>query len=139
MAKVPGKGTILSHGVAGSPIVYTAITQRASIDGPDATVGTAKTTDLDSVAEEYRPTLPDGGELSMEIWYDPAGTTHKLLTTFQVTPSVELWQLTFADTGVSKIPFSGILTGFKPAGMNPDGYLTASIKIKSTGGLTWPT
>jgi hypothetical protein len=136
MAKVPGKGTTLAHGVSAT---FTTIAQRASIDGPDAKVGTANTTDLDSAAAEYRPTLPDGGELSMQIWWDPAIPTHQLLTSLWTTPTVESWKLTFANATPSVCPFSAILTGFKAGGMTPDGYLTADIKMQVTGLITWPS
>lgn len=138
MAKVPGKGTLLKHGVGTGPTVYTTIVQRMSIDGPDAKVETQKTTDLDSVAAEYRPTMPDGGELSMSLWWDPATATHQLLTDLITTPAVEHWEIVYADTGASLTIFDGILTGFKPGGMDPDGYLTAEIKIQVTGAITWP-
>lgn len=138
MAKVPGKGTLLQHGVGTGPTVYTTIVQRMSIDGPDSKVGTQKTTDLDSTAEEYRPTLPDGGELGMSLWYDPAAATHQILTDLLNTPTVDLWKIIWADTGLSVITFSAILTGFKPGGMDPDGYLTAEAKFQVTGPIVWP-
>jgi len=135
MAKVPGKGTTLSHGIA---TVFTVIAQRASIDGPDAKVGSQKTTDLDSTVEEYRPTLPDPGELSMSLWWDPSQATHELLTTLWTTPTIEAWKVTYANALPSVCTFNGFLVGFKPGGMTPDGYLTAEVKIQLTGPIVWP-
>ena len=138
MAKNPGKGTLLQHGVGVGPIVYTTIASRISIDGPDSSVGTVNVSDLDSTAVEKAATLPDGGKVSMEIWYDPTGATHKLLTGLQTTPSVEQWQLKFADVAGTVLPFKAILTKFKAGGMKVDDYLNASTELEITGPITWP-
>lgn len=135
----PGKGTLLQHGVAGTPVTYTTIAQRVEIDGPESEMGTRDTTDLDSPAKEYGSTIYDTGELSLTINWDPGDTTHTLLTTLQQAGTLELWQLVFTDTvteGVaagSTFAFSGILTKFKPGGMTVEGTLTAEVTIKGSG------
>lgn len=137
--KNPGKGTQLKHGVGTGPTVYTSIAQRTKINGPDGKVGSVDVTDLDSAAKEYRPTLYDGGEVSMDIWYDPTTTTHKLLTGLLTAPTVDKWEITFADAAATPVTFDAFLTEFTPGGMEPEGYLMASIKLKITGAPIWPT
>jgi hypothetical protein len=130
--KTKGLGTILQAKISGT---FTTIGQRMEIDGPDNSVGTKETTDLDSLAVERRATLPDGGELSIKVWFDPNDSTHATLAGWvssppAVTPS---WKLIFPTTPTKSYPFDGVLTGFKPGGMTPDGYITADLKIAITG------
>lgn len=131
MSVVQGKGTLLQHGVTGTPIVYTTIANRVSIDGPDMSVAEIDTTDLDSLAMESIPGLPDMGSVSMQINYTPSAITHKLLLGFMLTPSVELWQIVFRDG--TKFPFSGYLTKFSDTGAEVNGKITADIEIRVTG------
>lgn len=139
MAKNPGKGTQLKHGVGTGPTVYTAITQRTSIKGPGTQVGKADVTDLDSIVKEYRPTLGDPGEMSFDIWYDPVAATHQLLTDYLSAPAVAKWQLKFSDDAATAIPFDGFVSGFEPGGMDPEGYLMASVKIQVVGNIPYPS
>lgn len=131
MSITQAKGTLLQHGVAGTPIVYTTIANRVSIDGPEMTVEEIDATDLDSLAMETEPGLPDPGSISMTINYKPTDTTHKLLYDLVFTPTVELWQLVFKDG--TKYPFSGWLSKFAPGGVEVNGKLTAEIEIRVTG------
>src|SRR6478752_7344362 len=99
MGLVQAKGTLLQHGVPGTPpaITYTTIAQRVSIDGPEMSVAEIDATDLDSLAMESEPGLPDAGSVSMTINYDPKSATHQLLFDLVFTPTVEPWQLVFRD------------------------------------------
>ncbi|WP_422923748.1 hypothetical protein [Singulisphaera sp. PoT] len=134
MAKNPGLGTKLKHGVAGTPPVYSEIAQVSKISGPGGEVGTRETTDLDSTAKEYEPTLYDGGEISFTVYYDPV--MHALLFTLWTTPSKELWQLVFNDSVHTTFSFKAILTKFSPTGMEVEGNLEAEITIKISGPVT---
>jgi hypothetical protein len=132
--KNPGLGTVLQLKIS---MTYTPVSQRVSLDGPELAVGTANTTDLDGTVETYRPTIPDSGELSGTLYYDPqeASTTHSTMFTAITAPSqtLNLWKLIFTDSVASTLSFSGILTKFKPTGMTKDGNLSADFTIKVSG------
>jgi hypothetical protein len=130
--KNPGLGTILQLSISST---YTNVAQRVSLDGPELAVGTANTTDLDGTVETYRPTLPDSGELSGTLYYDPQDSTHSALFSAVTAPSqtLNLWKLKFTDAAASILAFSGILTKFKPTGMTKDGNLSADFSIKVSG------
>lgn len=127
MAIVAGKGTLLK-------LDSTTIAQRVTISGPSRSVGSAETTHLDSATKTYRPTITDNGELSLDIEYDPADSTHISLEGLVNSPSIESWTLEFAN-GAS-YEFDGFVTAFEPSGMEVEGNLTASLTIKLSGGLT---
>jgi hypothetical protein len=134
--KIPGLGTQLQATIAS---VLTTIAGRVSIDGPDSSVGVKETTDLDSTAVERRPLLPDGGDLSAQVWLDPSEPTHSFLAGLQATPPPlpVAWKLLFNTSPSHSGAFNGILTQYKPGGMTADGYLTADIKISLSGIVTW--
>jgi hypothetical protein len=133
MAINVGQGTILKNG-------STAVTQVVEVDGPAATVGTKETTNLSNTSKSYRAQLPDGGEVSATIQYDPADATHQALTTLinQWPQALTTYSVTFNTTaGTDKATFSAILTEFHPKGMNTEDNLEADIKFKVSGVVTW--
>jgi hypothetical protein len=135
----PGKGTLLQHGVTGSPAVYTTIVQRTEIDGPESEMETRDTTHLDSEAREFASTILNGGEASLNLEYDPGEDTHTLLTDLHQAGTLELFRIVFADVvtaGVaagSTLDFDAIVTKFKPTGMTVDGNLSAEVTLKVSG------
>lgn len=134
MGKSVGKGTQLLLSISS---VFTAIANLTEVDGPDGSVGTVEATDMESDAKEYLPTIPDGGDVSGKVLYDPEETTHEKLQELHDTPSVEAWKIAHANSGASTNAFSGILTKFKPTGMTIEGVLSADITIKKTGKSTY--
>lgn len=129
MAEVLGKSTLLKNG-------STTIGQVVSISGPSWSVGTIETTLLASTNKTYLQGLPDGGEVSAVIQYDPADSSQQILTGLMATPAVSTWSITFTDAGAAVYAFSGILTGFEIGGMEQESIVTANISIKLTGAIT---
>lgn len=135
MSKVVCKGTVLQQDIAS---VYTALAQLISIEGPGPEVETFDATALDSgVGKEFDVTgYVDGGELSFDLFFDPALGGHQNLTDLLTTPVVENWKEIFSDA--TAWPFSGILTGLSPTTDMGDA-LKASCAIKLDGLVTYPT
>lgn len=138
MAIFPGQGTILKTTIANNA---TAIVQVVEIDGPTAEVGTIETTNLADVVKKYRAQLPDPGEITATIQYDPNTNTHQTLTTMWGTWPQQLvtWNVVWPTTNNSNAAFSAVLTKFSPKGMNEDDNLEADISLKLSGLITWPT
>lgn len=130
-------GVKLKHGT-GSPLAYTAIAQITKIDGPGREVGERETTNLDSEADEWAPTLTKNGELSGELEYDPQGDTHKIMDDYVDNPAVADWQLLLPDTvnGQTTFTFRGFVKKFSPTGMEREANLVASFTIRVTGKIT---
>jgi hypothetical protein len=132
MSVIPGLGTLLKATITS---VLTTVAQRVSIDGPEMSVGTAETTNLDSTWKTFRPTLPDGGTLSGTLQYDPKDASHAFLFTLISSPSQtgNVMNLVFKDGTIAA--FTGILTKLKPTGMEVEGNLEAEFEIKVTGDI----
>ncbi len=128
MGYLPGKGTLLK--LNGSTIA-----QRVKLEGPDSKVGEADVTHLDSTFKEFRPTIPEAGNISGTLLYDPADTTHQDMEALRNVPSTEAWELEFSDG--SSDAFDGFLMEWKKSGMEVEKYVEAEFKIRITGLITF--
>lgn len=132
-AVIPGEGTVLKVTISST---LTAIVQVTNISGPTFGVASVETTALDSTAHTFRPSkLVDGGEVSLDIEYDPNNSTHQAFTALLAAPAIVACELIFNDTLTthSKIAFNAFLTGFEPGGMTVEENLTAAVTLKVTG------
>lgn len=136
IAVYPALGTTIAVDTTGGSTTYTTIGQVLSIEGPSNEVGSVETTNLSSTRKTYRPTLPDGGELTFELEYDPSDTAgHKFLRGLADAPQVLSWQVGYPLSPVVKDTFQGFLTKFAPSAGGPEENLTASVTIKVTGAV----
>lgn len=140
-AVIPALGTkIAVDKTGGETPTYTEISQVLSIEGASNEVGSVETTHLGSTRKTYRPSLPDGGETSFEIEYDPADAEHVFLRGLADAPAVRSWRIIYPTAPKATYhTFSGFLTAFNPSAGGPEENLTASITIKVTGPIVEST
>ena len=141
MTKHICKGTVLNQKVS---TAFIPVAQIISLDGPGMESETfeADTLDNASAGIPYQSTgRTEGGSLSGELFFDPALAGHLNLTYLLEnpaepetvgTPSVELWQMIFADPATTEWDFSGAGFSLSPAVALNDG-LKASFSIKLSG------
>lgn len=129
---IPGAGTLLQISIAS---VYTTIGQRVSIKGPSVEVNNADTTHLDSSTVTSRPTLADGGEVSIQVFFDPTDSvSHQELAALASTKATTSFKLIFNVAGPNNTySFSGYLNKYELSGMEWSANLTADITIKING------
>ena len=134
MANYDAFGTKLKRGGTAG----TAIAQVTNISGPGLSADTLDVTSHDSTNawREFLGGLKDGGEVSLDLNFDPAGTTHKnasggLLYDFEAGTATT-YALVFPDAASTVWSISAIVTGFEPAAPM-DGKLAASVTLKVTG------
>lgn len=135
MAVLVGLGTSLKFTISST---LTVIAQVVSIDGPSIEAATTETTNLADVVRKFRTQLPDPGEITFTIEYDPADTGHTALFSAVMTwpQSAVACELDFSGTGTHKWTFSGFVTHFGLKGMNVDDNLEADVTIKVSGNIT---
>lgn len=133
MATVPGEGTTLKVTITATPTVIGAV---ISVDPPELARPPIDTSHLTSNPREYRVGVLDISELTFVINYDPGTTTHAYLTSSILAGTLEVWLLTFADSGTATYGFSGYLSSFKPESIELDGNVTATVKIRPTTTIT---
>jgi hypothetical protein len=130
-----GTGTLLK-------VATVLVANRVSIGGPTMAVPSIDKTTLDDTKRRFRPGLPDAGELSLSVYYDPKAATHITLLSWWKTPGLKACVLEFADGGPGGTPvgstyaFDAFLTGFDHNGEELDGMLGADITLKIDGDIT---
>lgn len=137
MSAISSFGTLLKIGDGEGSESFTAIAQVMDISGPEQTLGTQEVTPQTAPngAKVYIPTLLDGGDVSMDINYEPAGATHDQTTGLikdQTDRTLRNFELVFPDTGTTTWSFSAFVTKFAPTAP-VEGALTASITLKISG------
>lgn len=136
MTNINAFGTKLYRGT--SIASGTAIAQVTNISGPGLSADTIDVTSHDSTGgyREFLQSLKDGGEISLDLNFDPTGATHKnasggFLNDFQTGTAVN-YTLAFSDAATTVWKFSGIPTGFEVEAPIDD-KLAATATIKITG------
>jgi hypothetical protein len=133
MAVIPASGTMLSVDKLGTGVTWVEVGQIESIEGPSNSVGSIEKTNLSSLRKEYRPGLPDGGEVSLDVQFDPTDAEHVYLRGLADTPVVKSWRVTYPCTPAVKDTFDGFVTAFNPSAAGDEDNLMASVTIKVTG------
>jgi len=131
-------GTLLKIGDGGSPTeVFTTIAEVLDISGPALALGTEDGTHHSSPGgwRQKIATLLDGGEVSLEIQYDPAGATHNAATGLiadMVNRTLRNFKIVFPNVGNTTWAFAAYVTGFEPSAP-VEGKLTASVGMTVSG------
>lgn len=135
----PALGTTLSYSIdAGVTWVSIGqVTTLSKVGGSE--IGERDTTNLASTAKTNAPTIPDHGEATFELNYDPTDVAHIQLMSWSGSPgTIPMWKAAYATSPVKSATFSGwvkTLDGVNAGGV--DDNLAASVTIRVTGAVTW--
>ncbi len=132
MAGIDAYGTVFKRGDGGGPEVFAAIGNVASVSGPSTSRNTIDVTAHDSPDGwmEFVGGLKDGGEVSLEVHYDPA--KHDTLVDDYDDDDPRNYQVVFPDTGSTTWAFAGVMSGFEVEAPVDD-KLAATITFKVSG------
>jgi len=116
----------------------TAISQCKSVDGPDESIDAVDTSNMDTTGGKrtYQPTLVNGGQIKLEIKYDPDDVMHKKLIADAEAMTARAFELSETDAApVAKTAGTGIITAL---GWKRDfaDVLLMSVTIQVSGALT---
>lgn len=133
----PAQGTLLGCDFV-TPSTYVDIGEVLTIK-LSGEVGSIETSKLASQKKTYRPGLPDAGELTFDVHFDPTDpVAHVYLLQLSNTPAIHKWRVTFAtlDSAGNPSPTTETLTGFvtklEQSADGPEENLAASITVKCT-------
>lgn len=132
MAGIDAFGTQLKRGDGGGPEVFTAIANVTNFSGPGLSREPHDMTAHDSPDGwmEFAGGLKDGGEVSVDINYDPS--VHNTLIADFADSTPRNYQMVFPDTPPSTWAFKALLSGFEPTAPVDD-KLAASVTFKVSG------
>jgi hypothetical protein len=137
MAIVKCKGTKLQHTVSASLV---DIAQILSIEHSGSGSETFESTTLDGgVYKTFAPTgYSNPGQVSAEIFYDPALAGHQAVTDLIATPATNAMKIIYADTAATNQAFTSAGVEFGATVAMDDG-LKASLTYTVTGDPGWPS
>lgn len=130
---IEAQGIVLAVTV-GSPTNMTTIGNVVSFSGPGGSASVIDITNLSSTAKEKMMGLPDEGQLTMDINYDPDNASHILIRNARKTRTRCEFTITLTDTTNTVLTFRGYVLGFAiTAGV--DQVVKASITIEIDGAV----
>ncbi|WHX19830.1 phage tail tube protein [Streptomyces malaysiensis subsp. malaysiensis] len=131
MAGLDAFGTQLQRGDGGSPETFTAIANATSITPPALARETLDVTSHGSPDQwrEYLGGLKDGGEVSIDINYDPR--LHDTLVEDFNDPNPRNYKVVWPGT-LGNWAFAAVLTSFEPEAPHDD-KLAASLTFQVSG------
>jgi predicted secreted protein len=137
MAALSAFGTFLKIGNGGGPETFTTISYVRDISGPSLEMEALETTNHSSTSgwRTFIGGLLTGGEVTLEILYDPDDATHNAtagLINDMENRTVRNFQLVFTDPTPTTWSFAALVTGFEPSAPYDD-LLTASVTLTVSG------
>jgi len=117
MAQVVCKGTVLKQTISS---VLTAVAQVISLEVAESKGETyeADTLDNSGAGIPKKPTeRAEGGDVTGELFFDPALAGHQAITDLITTPALCVWNIVFADSGSTVLAFTSASVGL---GVNVD-------------------
>lgn len=137
MAGLDAFGTALQRSDMATTPVFTEVANVTNISGPSISRATHDVSAHDSPDGymEFIGGLRDGGEVSIDLNYDPQDTTHQNFTTTDLDEADPRdYKIVFPD--LSEFDFSAVLTSFDVTASFDD-KLTGTAAFKITGKPTF--
>lgn len=135
MAYLKFQGMTLSLHDGADPGAQVDIEQITGIDGLSATTTVNDRTVMSSSAIEKSPGLPDYGNLTIDLFYDPSLTGHANLRAAAAAQDVREGILTFADG--QTVTFQGFVSQVPSVSGSANGDFTGQAIIEVTGAPTF--
>ncbi len=131
---VAAKGTLLKRGGTLSTDAYVSVGRVVSIGGPNTSQEALDVTHMESADgyKEFIGGLRDGGEIALEINYDPQNSTHQNLQSDIDTGTLRYWRVVFPTTIAVTAQFQALVTAFSRTA-EVASKLTASVTLKISG------
>ncbi|MEV7584388.1 phage tail tube protein [Streptomyces erythrochromogenes] len=132
MAGLDGFGTQFQRGDGAGPEVFTALADVTNVSGPGLSRETIDVTSHGSPDAwmEFIGALKDGGEVSLDVNYDP-GNHDALIDDFD-DDAPRNYRIVFPDPDTTTWAFKAVMTGFEPEAPYDD-KLAATISFKVSG------
>ena len=117
---------------------YTVIEQQTAFTPPSTPHETIETTELGATSLGFDPTIPGGGEASVNYNVETAGTAQAYLRTNLTTPpaTADAFRTYKADNTTVVNNFSAWITGITYNEVNPKSIWTATATFKITGAVS---
>lgn len=137
MAKaIESQGITIQISVGNSPSAFSTIANVTSFKGPGGSATVIDVSNLSSVAKEKLMGLPDEGQFTLDLNFDPDAATHQALRDARRNRTPCEFKINFTDTTPMAAIFAGYVLGFEISGQ-VDQQVKASATIEIDGAVTW--
>lgn len=137
MAKaIESQGVVISYSIGASPSSFVALNNVTGFKGPGGSAAVIDITNLASVAKEKMMGLPDEGQFTLDINFDPDDTGHIALRNARGARTPIEIRVTFTDSTPSTATFAGYVLGFEFTGQ-VDQQVKAALTIEINGPVSW--
>lgn len=115
---------------------FTTVPGVEGLSGPTGSKQQIDVTAINDTAAKFVSGLPDYGEVSFRLFWDPSDNTHQhLLTSYQTPNSTDDFKLICSDAGAAEVQFSGQVTGWKWS-FEKGQAATVEVTVKVSGNVT---
>ena len=136
MANLESQGTVLKVGNDASPEVFTAIGEIKEIGGPSGSAPVIDVSNLSSTKREKIMGLPDEGQVSMSLNYDPDDVQQTALRTARTNRTAKNFKIETSDSPVDTISFVAYVLEFS-LGFAVDEVVSLAITLEITNEVTF--
>lgn len=128
-----GKTLTAANGTL-TPVAYTQIGEVTDWDGPGGSSAVIDKTHLLSTRKEKFAGVPDEGQLSLSVNFDPSGAGIEAAQAARIARAEKDFKITYSDDQTAT--FSGYVLAVTSSG-SVDGKVSGSITIEVTGAVTF--
>lgn len=129
-------GTLLKISTS-SPTSFSTIRGVEGFQGPTASKPDIDVTAIDDSAAQFVAGIPDYGNVTFDLFWDPAETTHQnLKTAFDTVGSTTYFQIVASDDGAATGEFQGEVKGWEHD-FSKGAALKVKVTVKLSGSLVW--
>lgn len=137
MAKaIESQGITIAISVGASPTSFSTIANVTGFKGPGGSASVIDVSNLASTAKEKLMGLPDEGQFTLDLNFDPDAATHQALRDARKNRTPCEFKITFTDSTPTTAQFNGYVLGFEVSGA-VDQQVKAACTIEIDGPVTW--
>lgn len=135
MAKaIESQGVKLYVSDGGSPSSFSAVGNVTGIKGPGGSASVIDVTNLDSLAKEKLMGLPDEGQITVDLNYDPDNAQHIQLRNARRTRTRLEFKIQLTDSTNTNLVFYAYVMGFS-MDIGVDKQVTISVTLEVDGAV----
>lgn len=134
-AAIESQGITLQYS-SGSPTSFSTIANVVGFSGPGGSASVIDTTNLSSTAKEKLMGLPDEGQFTLDLNFDPDSASHQALRAARAARTRTEFKINFTDTTPTTAIFWGYVLGFQVTGA-VDQQVKVSVTIEIDGAVAW--
>ena len=121
---------------SGSPTTFANIGNITDFSGPGGQAAIIDTSNLDSTFREKMMGLPDEGQVTFNVNWDPDNTTHTTLRSARAARTRAEFRITLTDATPTVGTFFGYVVGLTLSGA-VDAVVKAALTIEVDGPIAW--